>query len=65
MRLWAVVSPLYEPVAPGAFDFARKAFFERLGAMGAPRLLDPPVSASGESAGMGLALGLAALRHKV
>jgi competence protein ComEC len=69
VRLWAVVSPPYEPVAPGAFDFARKAFFEGLGgmgfAMGAPRLLDPPASASGESAGTGLALGLVALRHSL
>ena len=67
MRLWAVVSPPYEPVAPGAFDFARKAFFDGIGgmgfAMGAPRLIEPPASASGESAGRGLALGLVALRH--
>ncbi len=67
VRLWAVISPPYEPVAPGAFDFARKAFFEGLGgmgfAMGAPRLLDPPVFASGDTAGRGLALSLIALCH--
>lgn len=34
VRLLATLSPPPEPVAPGAFDFARDAFFERLGAVG-------------------------------
>jgi len=34
VRLRAVLRPVPEPVAPGGFDFARKAWFERLGAVG-------------------------------
>ncbi len=34
VRLRAILRPVPEPVAPGGFDFARKAWFERLGAVG-------------------------------
>ncbi|WP_200341463.1 ComEC/Rec2 family competence protein [Rhodovibrio sodomensis] len=34
VRLLAVLSPPPEPAAPGAYDFARRAYFERLGAVG-------------------------------
>jgi competence protein ComEC len=34
VRLLAVLAPPPEPAAPGAYDFARRAFFERLGAVG-------------------------------
>lgn len=34
VRLLATLEPPPEPVAPYAFDFARQAFFERLGAVG-------------------------------
>lgn len=43
IRLFAVLMPPSPPVAPGAFNFARKAWFERLGgfgyAFGAPLLV--------------------------
>ena len=63
VRLWAVVSPPYEPVAPGAFDFARKAYFQRIGgmgfAMGAPRHVDAPI----DDVETSFRLSLDALRH--
>jgi len=34
VRFMATLSPPPEPVAPGAFDFARDAYFQRLGAVG-------------------------------
>ena len=34
IRLPAVLRPPPEPAAPGAFDFARQAYFQRLGAVG-------------------------------
>ena len=34
VRLLAVLTPPPEPAAPGAYDFARRAYFERLGAVG-------------------------------
>ena len=34
VRLLAVLAPPPEPAAPGAYDFARRAYFERLGAVG-------------------------------
>ncbi len=34
VRLTAVLRPPPEPVAPGAFDFARHAYFQQLGAVG-------------------------------
>lgn len=47
VRVYAVLRPPPEPAAPGAFDFARQAYFERLGAVGyvlgsVERLRAPP-----------------------
>ena len=46
VRLRAVLRPPPGPSAPGAFDFARRAYFERLGAVGfaygAVRAMPPP-----------------------
>ena len=46
LRLRAVLRPVPEPVAPGGFDFARRAWFERLGAvgyaLGAPTIVSAP-----------------------
>lgn len=44
IRLRAILRPVPEPVAPGGFDFARKAWFERLGAVGFA--IGPPTIAS-------------------
>lgn len=54
IRLRAVLRPPPEPAAPGAFDFARQAYFKRLGAVGfavghSERLPDPT-----EAVGQGL-----------
>lgn len=51
VRLRAVLRPPPEPAAPGAFDFARLAYFDRLGAVGfaygtAGRLEPPPATRS-------------------
>ncbi len=53
------------PAQPGAFDFQRKAYFERLGAVGygfgPPRAVAPP---TGESGG-GFAAAVGRLRHAI
>jgi competence protein ComEC len=45
VQLTATVGPISAPVAPGAFDFQRDVFFERIGAVGfsfgAPQPIDP------------------------
>jgi len=47
VRLKATLSPPSRPVAPGAYDFRRDFFFDRIGgvgfAIGRPRLIDPEV----------------------
>ncbi len=47
----AVLSPPPEPAAPGAFDFARKAYFARIGAvgfaLGPARVMAAPAGAAG------------------
>ena len=47
----AVLRPPPEPAAPGAYDFARQAYFQRLGAVGyalaPPRILEPPAAEAG------------------
>ncbi len=57
--------PPAAPAQPGAFDFQRKAYFERLGAVGygfgPPRAIAPP---TGESGG-GFAAAVGRLRHAV
>lgn len=55
LSLTAVLTPLGSPTAPGAFDFQRYAFYQRLGAVGygigAPQLLVTPERGVGHSAG--------------
>ncbi len=50
VRLRAVLRPPPEPAAPGAFDFARRAYFQRLGAVGyavtAPEIVGPADAAT-------------------
>lgn len=61
--LLAVVSPPYPPVAPGAYDFARRAYFERIGgtgyALGAARTIEPHQGAEART----FYLWLNGLRH--
>jgi competence protein ComEC len=51
LTLRAALRPPSPPALPGAFDFARQAYFQGLGgvgfAYGAPRLLAPPETAGG------------------
>ncbi len=58
VRLRAVLRPPPEPAAPGAFDFARRAYFQRLGAVGyavtAPQI-DGAASGTGWSRGFQVA----------
>ena len=71
IRLRAVLRPPPGPSAPGAFDFARQAYFARLGgvgfAYGRARLLEPPASPAARPAILATpledwSLGLAGLR---
>ena len=54
IELPAVLRPPPEPAAPGAFDFARQAYFQRLGAVGYAvghaRPSDPPIEAAADAA---------------
>ncbi len=47
VRIKAALGPPSRPVAPGAYDFRRDLFFDRIGgvgfAMGRPRLIDPEI----------------------
>lgn len=52
VRIRAVLSPPQQPVAPGAFDFARHAWFLRLGAVGYA-VGEPEPLPSDEAAGWG------------
>jgi len=51
IRLDAILVPPPQPMAPGAFDFARHAWFLGLGAVGtglsAPEIVNPPADAPG------------------
>ncbi|MBI4183837.1 MAG: ComEC/Rec2 family competence protein [Proteobacteria bacterium] len=62
VRLRAVLRPLPSPVAPGAYDFQRAAWFERLGAVG---YAIGPVERLGEAPAGGGALALAAFRQRL
>ena len=65
LSLRATLSPPSGPAAPGAFDFARHAYFKRLGgygfAYGRARLIDPP----GEVGGGGWTIALGRFRQAV
>lgn len=62
VRVRALLMPPSPPVEPGGFDFARQAYFQRLGAVGyalsAPQLLF-------RAEQRGWALGIAALRQSI
>jgi competence protein ComEC len=65
VRIRAVLMPPPPPVLPGAYEFQRQAWFERLGAVGfaigPARLIDPPTGEGPSS----WQLGIARLRHAV
>ena len=74
IRLRAVLRPPPGPSAPGAFDFARQAYFARLGAVGfaygRARILEPPAAAAEAPTFLAnplerLSLGLAGLRAEL
>ncbi len=54
IRLPAVLRPPPEPAAPGAFDFARRAYFQRLGAVGYAVGHAQPLEAAEEQPGVGV-----------
>lgn len=62
IKLRAVLHPPSGPAAPGAFDFARKAYFLRLGAVG--YAIRSPVIVH-KAAVTGMAVRLAALRQTI
>lgn len=53
VRLKAVLHPPSGPAAPGAFDFARRAYFQRLGAVGYV-VRAPEIVATADSGGVSL-----------
>lgn len=53
VKLKAVLHPPAGPAAPGAFEFARRAYFQRLGAVGYV-VRAPEIVAAGGSGGIGL-----------
>ena len=59
LSLRATLSPPSEPAAPGSFDFARQAYFKRLGGFGfsygGARIMEPPMDVGG--GGWFIALG--------
>ncbi|GIK96110.1 MAG: competence protein ComEC [Alphaproteobacteria bacterium] len=66
VRLLAGLAPPSPPLAPGAFDFQRNAYFERIGgygfSYGAPREITP---AAGGDLVLDLRLRIAGLRHAI
>ena len=60
VRLLVILQPPPEPALPGGYDFARKAWFERIGAVGFS--LGPPRSVS-HAAGFSLRASVASLRQ--
>jgi len=64
VRLRAVLLPPPRPIAPGAFDFARRDYFRRIGATG--YVVAPPAKqVSDRGAESSVSLGLARLRQSV
>ena len=61
VRLRARLLPPPEPVEPGGFDYARKVWFERIGATGFAYSAPQVISAEGE----GMAVWLARLRARI
>ena len=62
VRMRALLMPPSPPVEPGGFDFARQAYFQRLGAVGYA-LSGPQLLARAERRGW--SLGIAALRQSI
>jgi competence protein ComEC len=66
VRIKATLAPPSRPVAPGAYDFRRDLFFDRIGAvgfaMGRPRLIDPEIFGDAQPLSSRLWRGLADLR---
>ncbi len=60
--LRAILYPPSGPAMPGAFDFARRAYFQRLGGVG--YAISRPTIVS-RAAGGGFSIWLAALRHRI
>lgn len=65
IRLLAVLMPPSPPVAPGAFNFARKAWFERIGGFGYALGAPLPVAAGDGMAAAGPEPWLAAFRDRL
>jgi competence protein ComEC len=63
IRLRALLMPPSPPVEPGGFDFARQAYFQRLGAVG--YALSGPELVSRAERSRDWSLGLAALRQSI
>ena len=63
----ATLSPPSAPAAPGTFDFARLAWFQRIGAVGfsfgLPESIEAPAGFDGDAPGWSLAIE--SLRHAV
>ncbi|MHA1537513.1 MAG: ComEC/Rec2 family competence protein [Alphaproteobacteria bacterium] len=64
IRVRAVLMPPPRAAAPGAFDFARRDYFRRIGAVGFV-LSRPAVQTARASPGGSMAIALAALRQRV
>ena len=66
VRMLASLAPPSPPFAPGAYDFQRDAYFQRIGAMGftlgAPALLDAPDAPSGDRR---FSLAIARIRNAI
>ena len=62
IRLRAILHPPSGPAMPGAFDFARRAYFQRLGGVG--YAISRPAMVS-QATGDGFFIWLAALRHRI
>ncbi len=65
IRVRASLSPPPAPAAPGAFDFQRRAYFERLGAVGFGYGAATVVATASEGGGFSAAIAIARLRRAV
>ena len=62
VRLRSILHPPSGPAMPGAFDFARRAYFQQLGGVG--YAISRPVDLS-RAGSIGFSIWLAALRHRI
>lgn len=63
VRLLAILSPPPEPAAPGAFDFARQAYFQQFGGVGFA--VGKRTEVSRDAAGGGIRIAIERLRRTV